>query len=236
MKQVKWFAAGAALAVAGAAHAGEFSSTITATTDYDFRGVSLSAKDPALQVSLDWAADSGFYVGAWASNIDSGPDVDGDLELDLYGGFSGETAGGLGWDVGLVWYLYPDSSASATKEKIADYPEIYAGISYGPFELKQWYSNDLFGADVDGLYTEANASFELPAGFTLGLHLGYNYGDAFDGFEYLDYSVAVGYTLGNFDLELKYTGTDLSGQDKITDDVFNTEGRVIFSVSTTLPW
>lgn len=236
MKYVKWLAASAALAVAGVANAGEFSSTITATSDYDFRGVSLSAKDPALQVSVDWAADNGIYVGAWASNIDYGDDVDGDLELDLYAGFAGETGGGLGYDLGIVWYTYPGSSSSATKEKILDYPEIYAGVSFGAFELKQWYTNDYGGSDLDGLYTEANASFELPAGFGLNLHAGYNYGDIFDGFEYLDYAVGVGYTLGNFDLELKYTGTDLSGDDKITDDVFNTEGRVVFLISTTLPW
>ena len=31
-----------------------------------------SAEDPALQASLDYAHDSGWYVGAWASNIDFG--------------------------------------------------------------------------------------------------------------------------------------------------------------------
>ena len=70
----------------------------------------------------------------------------------------------------------------------------------------------------------------------MGLHLAYNHGDAFDGFEYFDYSVGVGYTAGNFELGLKYTGTDLSGADEITDDVFNTEPRVVFSISTSFPW
>ncbi len=224
------------LLAAGAAAAGEVTSTITATSDYDFRGVSQSAKDPALQVSVDYAHDSGFYAGAWASNIDFGSGIDGDVELDLYLGWAGETAGGLGWDAGFVWYGYPGSSNSLSASKIPDYNEIFVGISHGPFELKQWYSDDLYGTGDSGLYTEANASFELPNGFTLNLHTGYNYGDLFDGYEYLDYSVGVGYTMGNFDLELKFTGTDLSGTDKITGDVFNTEGRVLFTISTTLPW
>ncbi len=39
----------------------QFSSTWTAVSDYDFRGFSQSAKDPALQASADYAfADSGF--------------------------------------------------------------------------------------------------------------------------------------------------------------------------------
>ena len=224
------------LMTAAAANAGDVSGTVTAVSDYDFRGVSLSAKDPALQGSIDYEDDSGFYAGAWASNIDYGSDVDGDIELNLILGWAGETSGGVGMDAGIVWYLYPGSSSSGSAEKIYDYLEIYAGASYGPVEFKQWYSNDYAGTDLDSLYSEVNASFELPAGFALNLHAGYNYGKAFDGFEYLDFSVGLGYTTGNFDLELKFTGTDLGGDDKITDNVFNTEPRLILSVSTTFPW
>ncbi|HEY7740572.1 MAG TPA: TorF family putative porin, partial [Steroidobacteraceae bacterium] len=60
------------LLCATAAANAEVSYTVTAVSDYDFRGVSLSAKDPALQASIDYAHDSGFYAGAWASNIDYG--------------------------------------------------------------------------------------------------------------------------------------------------------------------
>lgn len=223
------------LAVAGTAHA-QFSATITATSDYDFRGVSLSAKDPALQASLDYAfGETGFYVGAWGSNIDYGDDVDGDIEVDLYTGYDGAINDDTGWTVGLTWYTYPGSSNSATRSKIEAYPEAWLGINYKGLDLKQWYAFEYDGTN-DALYTEANYTFELPQNFSLSLHAGYNYGDAFEDFEYFDYSVAVGYELGNFGLELKYTGTDLSGDDKVTDDVFNTEGRLVFSVSTTLPW
>ena len=64
-------AALAILATASMAHA-DLSGTLTAVSDYDFRGVTQTAQDPALQGSIDWAAESGFYVGAWASNIDFG--------------------------------------------------------------------------------------------------------------------------------------------------------------------
>jgi uncharacterized protein (TIGR02001 family) len=232
-----FLAAGLALAATTAA-AGEFSSTVTAVSDYDFRGVSLSAKDPALQASLDWAHDSGFYLGAWASNIDYGSDVDGNIELDLIAGFSGEINDGLGYDLGIVWYTYPDSSGSELKSKIIDYPEIYAGLSWGPLEFKQWFTNDYGGSDMDASYSELNASFELPAGVTLNLHGGYNYGEYFHQTweNYFDYSVGLGYSVNHFDMELKVTGTELSGESKITDDVFNTEARVLFSISTTFPW
>lgn len=237
MRYLTGLVAGGLCLMAGAAGAGEFSATVTAVSDYDFRGVSLSAKDPALQASIDWAHDSGFYAGAWASNIDYGSDIDGDIELDLYLGFGGETAGGVGWDTGIVWYTYPGSSSSTTASKISAYPEIWFGLSKGPFEFKQWFTNDWSGTDENALYTEVNASFELAENFALNLHAGYNYGDAFDTWdEYMDFAVGIGYTAGNFDMELKFTGTNLNSANEITGDVFNTEPRVLFSISTTFPW
>ncbi len=224
------------LGVAGAAQA-QFSSTVTAVSDYDFRGISLSARDPALQASLDYAfGETGFSVGAWASNIDYGDDFDGTLELDLYAGYEASINDDLSWNAGLVWYTYPGSDNTATKSKISAYPELSAGIDWKGLGLKQWYAIDYGGSNDDALYTEANYSFALPQNFSLTLHAGYSWGDAFEDIEYLDYGVTVGVDVGHFSLALKLTGTDYSGADKVTDDVFNTEARAIFSVSTTLPW
>ena len=55
------------------ANAAELSATVTATTDYDFRGITQTAQDPAIQGSIDLATDPGFYAGVWASNVDFGP-------------------------------------------------------------------------------------------------------------------------------------------------------------------
>lgn len=239
MKYSTGLVAAGMLAMASAANAGDFSSTVTAVSDYDFRGISLSSTDPALQASVDYAAENGAYAGAWVSNFDYGSSYDGHLELDLYGGIAGETGSGLGWDVGFVWYSYPGSSSSATKSKVYDYPEIYGSISKGAFKLKQWYTNDYSGSDLDEYYTELGASFELPSGFTLNLHAGYNAGDGIKasfGKEFVDYSAGVTHGLGNFTVGLKLTGTDLSGAYKITSNEFNSEARVVLSIATTFPW
>lgn len=239
MKLTHGLAAVALSLTALAAHA-EITGTVSAVSDYNFRGISLSSNDPALQGSLDYAHDSGFYAGAWASNIDYGDDYDGNIEVDLYAGFAGEFAEGFGYDVGLVVYTYPDSSGDAFDQtsEIKNYPEIYAGLTYKWFELKQWYTNDYSGTDLDAFYTEGNATFELPADFGLTAHVGYNYGDAFDDTEYMDYSIGVTYTLGHFDLGLSYVDTDLGDDDALysDDDVFKSTGRALLSVSTTFPW
>jgi uncharacterized protein (TIGR02001 family) len=227
--------AGALTGVACAAQA-QFSSTITATSDYDFRGFSQSAKDPALQASLDYAFSNGFAVGAWASNLDYGDDVDADFELDYYASYSRVINDDTSWSLGATLYSYPGS------DDVEDYPEFYAGLDAGKFSFKQWYSDNYLKADAgSAYYTEGAATFELPNGFSLLLHAGYSWGDFWEdedagGGELIDYSIGLGYTAGKFDLNLKWTGTDASGDQKVTDDVGNNEGRIVFSVATTLPW
>ncbi len=225
MRNLKLTAALGMLVAAGAANA-ELSSTWTATSDYDFRGNSQTAKDPALQASLDFAMDNGWYVGAWASNVDFGDEID--YEVDLYTGFSGGEE--MPWDVGVVYYAYPDDSD-------VNYFEAYGSLGYQWIEGKLWYSDDFFGSDQSAIYIEGNATIPLPQDFSLLLHAGLGTGDYWDdvnGDDQIDYSIGVGYTVSNFDLALKYVDTDSDVE--VTDDVYNNEGRVIFSVSTTFPW
>jgi uncharacterized protein (TIGR02001 family) len=229
IKKVKMLSAVALLAAAGAANAG-VSSTITATNDYDFRGVSQSATDPAIQASLDYAHDSGFYVGAWASTIDFGPGSDADFELDLYAGFVGKINDDMSWEVGLIDYTYPGQTDIDTLE-------FYGAFTYKWFKAKVSYSDDAGGSGNDSLYLDATATVPLPANFSLIAHIGQSSGAAYSD-NIIDYSIGVGYTISNFVLGLKYTDTDTTASkgNRNTGDVFNNEGRVIFTVATTLPW
>ena len=230
MRHLRIVAAMGLLGAATAANA-QVSSTWTLTNDYDFRGTSQSAKDPAIQGSLDFATDSGWYVGAWASNVDF--DNGTDYEVDLYTGFTGGDEEGLGWDVGFVYYAYPDESD-------ANYPEIYGKLNYGLFSGALFYSNDWINSNDSSVYASGDVSVPLLQNFSLNLHAGYSFGEYFKDrdTEYLDYSVGVGYTVGKFDLGLKYVDTSLDEGDSwfSGDDVNNTEGRVVFTIATTFPW
>ena len=207
----------------------QFSSTWTAVSDYDFRGFSQSGKDPALQGSADYAfGESGFSVGAWASNIDFGNDED--LELDLYANYVGTINDTFAWTAGGTWYEYP------TGDDTEGYPEIYVGFNAGNFSLKQWYSNDFLAADVDAQYTEVNYTQPIGENFSLGFHAGYSWGDFWEDAELVDYAVQANYTAGNFTIFGKFTGTDASGDEKIEEDIGNNEPRLLVGVMTTFPW
>ena len=230
MKNVKWLVASVALAVAGVANAGDLSMTVTATSDYDFRGVTQTAQDPALQLSVDWAAENGLYVGAWGSNVDFGDCCDENVEVDLYAGFAGGDEDGLTFDVGGVYYAYPGA------EDI-DFPEIWAGIAYGMFDAKVWYSWDFAASDEAAYYLEGNVNVPLPNDFGLVVHAGYSDGSFWDSDSYFDYAIGFTKSFGGFDFELKWVdGSDLKALNNTPGDVSSSDARVIFSVSTTLPW
>src|SRR5688500_12492758 len=69
------------------------SGNVALTSDYRFRGVSLSGGDIALQGGIDLTHTSGFYVGTWASSLQGGTPY-GEVELDVYGGRTGAVAEG----------------------------------------------------------------------------------------------------------------------------------------------
>jgi uncharacterized protein (TIGR02001 family) len=208
--------AAALLAAAGAAHAG-ITVPIAITSDYDFRGISQTDGDPAFQAGLTWTADNGFYAGVWGSNVDFG---DADIEIDAFLGFAGgDAAESFGYDVGAVLYAYPGSSDA---EEVI---ELYAGITKGWFGGKVWFSPDNYGST--SWYVEANATIPLPANFSIPLHVGYSFGDYWDGIEYVDYSVGLSYTLKAFTLNGKWVDSD---------EDFAHRGKFIVTVSTTLPW
>lgn len=231
------------LALSGVSQA-QFSSTWTAVSDYDFRGYSQSAKDPALQASADYAfGESGLSIGAWASNVDFSP-FDGDIELDLYANYVGTINDTFSWTAGITRYMYPGSDSVDLGEdgelaSLGEYFEGYVGFNAGNFSAKQWYSNDFYESGESAQYTEINYTQPFGDAFSLAFHAGYSWGDYWSDLvdqEIVDYAVQANYTFSNFTAFAKFTGTDASGVYKVTGDVGNNEPRVLVGIMTTFPW
>ncbi|SFD59338.1 TorF family putative porin [Massilia yuzhufengensis] len=168
----------AALAMsAGAAHA-DTSFNLAATSDYRYRGISQTRLQPALQGGADHAHASGWYLGAWASTIKWVEDAGGDgkLELDLYGGKRGQLGAGLGYDVGVLRYLYAGNGLGAVPGFAnADTTEIYGQLGYGPAYIKYSHATtNLFGFvdSKDSGYLDIGANIDAGHGVTLLLHAG----------------------------------------------------------------
>ena len=166
-----------------------FSANVALTSEYRFRGVDLSGGDPAVQGGLDLGHESGFYVGTWASTLDNNTVGYGDIELDVYGGWSGDVGEGMALDVGVIGYLYPDAGPGDF-----DYVEFYSslGFTFGPAETTVGVAyapeQDSLGG-TDNLYVYSDVGVGIPnTPVTLTGHLGYtdgfltftDDGDAFD--------------------------------------------------------
>jgi uncharacterized protein (TIGR02001 family) len=169
-------------------------------TDYRYRGISQSRLQPALQGGADFVHKNGFYVGTWASTIKWIKDAGGkaDLEIDVYGGYKGSINKDLGFDVGVLTYIYPGHKLPVSPNTT----EIYGALTYGPATAKYSHSvTNLFGfanSSSSG-YLDLSASFDLGNGWSVVPHLGHQRvaGSGNGVFSYTDYSVGVNKDFGN---------------------------------------
>ncbi|TKR30248.1 hypothetical protein FCE95_08915 [Luteimonas gilva] len=207
---------------AGHAYAGT-TGNVALTSDYLFRGVSQTNQEPAVQGGVEYAADGGFYVGAWGSSVswlsdlstDAAP-ISSDVELDGYLGYRGKFGDSkLAYDVGALYYWYPGDFPAGFNS--ADTGEVYFGLSAGLSDtatLAAKYSyavTDLFGyADSDGSgYLDLSLNWQFTPGWTLNVHGGKQWIENNEAYEYADWKLGVTKAFDNgFSIAAAYTGTD----------------------------
>lgn len=198
-------------------------------SDYVFRGVSQTAEDPAIQGGFDYAHASGFYLGTWASNVETSDLNGANLEWDFYGGYSA-SAGDLGYNVGLLKYYYPGQNAGADFDTL----ELYGGVTYKGFGVKLSYNlDDYFGAaDSDGtLYWDISYGANLPGGFALNLHYGITDADG-AAIDYRDWKIGVSKEIAGVVLGLAYTDTNKTFNSAKNGKEIG-DGRLLLSIGKT---
>lgn len=219
------------------------SGSVALVSDYRFRGVSQTDRDPAIQGGVTVTHKSGLYAGVWGSNLAGWGTFGGpNLELDLVGGFKTEVADNVTVDVGLTWYMYPGGAANS------DFAEPYvklsgvvgpvsltAGLAYAPKQAslgRVYRSGAAFvagtpfdpGARDDNIYVWGDAA--LPVGgtpFTVKGHLGYSDGNPGLGpngtsiaptGRYLDWMLGVDTNWKSLTLGVAYVDTDIGAADR----------------------
>lgn len=213
-----------------------FSGYVQGVTDYRFRGLSASGGDPAVQGTINANHTSGFYAGAWASSIDDGgTDILGELELNLYAGWTGEVSPGFVLDAGMLRYVFPTNSFGP-----ADYwePYVSVGTTYGPLSAKvgaayAWkqraLDTDLDGDKDDNLYIYTDLSAGIPTfPVTLNAHVGWADGAQSPNFltgkslrhnSGFDYAFGATYNVTDtFSVGASYVGVDGNEIDGFSND------------------
>ncbi|WP_448567918.1 TorF family putative porin [Thalassotalea ganghwensis] len=162
------------------------------TSNYLWRGMEQTGGSSAVYGGIDYSADSGFYAGMWASNASWADGMT--YELDLYGGFTGNISETVSFDVGYVYFGYPDEASGD-----AEFSEIYANVSFEGLTLGAAVLVEGEGGDfADTLYLSADYGFSLTNEAEVSLHIGSYTGDWLAE-DMIDYGVSIsksGFTLG----------------------------------------
>ncbi|WP_076592601.1 TorF family putative porin [Herminiimonas arsenitoxidans] len=208
-----------------------FTGNLSVVSDYRFRGVSQTFKQPAVQGGFDYAHSSGFYVGNWNSNVSGNSFTDGSIEMDLYGGYKFTIAPDLTGDVGVLYYYYPGAFNTGTNKKY-NTTELYAAGTYKWFTLKYSSTVSDFFATPDSKgsgYLELNAAFEVADKTTLGFHVGQQKVRHNGSLDYTDYKVSLARDFGFATIGLAIIGTDVDGDGPVTSG----SGKVKKTAGTT---
>ena len=143
-------------ALGGGSVKAEVTGLLSITSDYDYRGVSQTGNQAALQLGADYTREH-VHCGVWGSNVrfDETHGVFDSRHSEI--AYSADYLGGvptrLNYDLGINYFTYPGWHPGI------DYPEVFGTIQYGAVSASMhfaWnYSHE--NPPLDAYYLEANA-------------------------------------------------------------------------------
>lgn len=166
-------ATGASFAAPQAAQA-EMAYNIGIHSKYLLRGIFEENSGAAIQGGADYTHGNGFYAGWWFSSLgytyeapaDTKTDENG-FENDFYAGYAGSINDKIGYNVGLIQYIYVNVDDS-------DLLEATAKITFGDFYVgAQYLLSDGWWGNSGDIYWKAGWSGDVGAGIGLAVDYGY---------------------------------------------------------------
>lgn len=189
------------------------------TTDYNFRGISQSARKPAVQgtAELTYTINPNFQL--YANVFGSSLKLPSQASMELDGSFGiRPNFGGVNFDFGATYYGYPGELPGIKSE----FWEFYAKVSYKFFDkltlgANVFYAYNWLNLGNTGVYYSATAALDLPHNFQISGELGhYALGrtslalGAVNLPDYTYWNAGISYTYKVATLDLRYHDTNLS--------------------------
>jgi uncharacterized protein (TIGR02001 family) len=161
---LRWALAPLTALMATAAFA-QLSGTASWVSDERVRGVSLSDGLPAGQLDVSYDHESGWYEGAFASNVRFYERSRRELELIGYTGYARRLQRGWSVDAGAAY-------ATFSKHTQYEYLELHAGVTFDSLSARLYLSPNYYGEGIHTLYAELNGSRRLVEPLRLIGHAG----------------------------------------------------------------
>ena len=152
------------LALTATASLAQVSATASLVSDDRVRGVSLSDGKPAAQLDLAYDHKSGWFGGAFFSNVEFDPGRE-QLQFAGYGGYALRLQHGWSLDAGAAYQDFSEDSEYR-------YVEAHVGLTTEALSAHLYYSPNYFGVSIHTLYAEVNGSYRLGSQFKLIGHVG----------------------------------------------------------------
>ncbi len=214
-----------------------YSATVTAASDYMFRGISYTDEKPTINLYQELTYGIA-YLAFWTSNIDNGNY--GPWEQDIYLGIR-PTTGPVTWDLAAWYYTYGNTTGSSSD---IDYFEFKIGATWSP--ATNWtLGGTVYLTPEQGLAATDNVSFEGTVAYTLpkmgmfdttisglvgqsesGKNSDYPTGYWLGEDSYTYWNVGAKVTVEKFFMDLRYWDTSIDNG--LADE------RVVFSVGVNL--
>lgn len=207
------------------------SGSVGATSDFVYRGFSLTRGKPAAQASLDVEFPSGIYVGGFVATADPNPGPSPHVELDLWAGRYWRLADDLSFDLRLSQYLYPDDprrvnyNRSEVTATMGYRNQVFVAAIYSPntqaISAAPGYKNDgAWALEISGRHP-FNERFSIAAGVG---HYGLDgvYGDSFS-----YWNVTLAGSFRPIELQLAWLGVEARASEVFIEDAVG--DRVAFT-------
>ena len=188
--------------------------SVALASEYAWRGISLSARRPSLQASVDYSRPLGndmtLEAGVWGYSTKYLERPAIWLDMGVYAGLGGPLAGDWRWGVQSLKYAYPQAPDWNYLEhsiRLSRAPDKEPG-SLG-LELGHSRSSDVFGSGSLGRYFDLDLKLRLPWALELTVHAGKSlYARpelAYQDFR--DWKLAAGGQWQGFDFEVGWIAT-----------------------------
>ena len=196
--------------------------TFAITSNYLFRGISVSDNLPAVQGGLTYTfLKPGIYFNVWGSNTNfAAPDGStATVEFDTVAGVANDLGEHFHYDLSIARYNYPKASA-------ASYNEFIANAAYYFVTAQIGFSSDVYGSHQDGTYYNLGINFDVPPQYALHFNnvnikggIGhYSLPRSAGLLSYNDYNIQISKAIGIYTLALQWTGTNGNNQTPPIDD------------------
>lgn len=186
------------------------SGSMTATSNYLFRGITQTRNLPAFQGGLTYNfRPIGFYLNLWGSNVYKpiNSTHTSTLEVNSVAGITNTFKENFHYDLHIVHYDYP-------KDTSLNFNEVIGSLTYRFITGLIAYSNDVFGSGSSGEYYNLGVFHEIPAKYVyfdnvgIGAYFGHSSLPKAAGKSYNDYSVYLSKKIKIYNFTLQWSDTD----------------------------